>query len=87
MKAVGLQALYNDPARPEVRTYARKLMATAFLPPAEVGGAYNALQLQAPVVPRIEDFNDYFNSKISSHFSIIHFYQGAKLCFGVHLTS
>ncbi|XP_072166773.1 uncharacterized protein [Diadema setosum] len=61
IKAVGLQGLYNDVGQPEVRNYARKLMATAFLPPAEVVGAVNALQMQAPVVARMDDFTDYFN--------------------------
>ena len=54
MGAIGLQALYNDPAEPQTREYARKTMATAFLPPGEVVHAVQALYVQAPVVPRIQ---------------------------------
>ena len=48
MRAIGLQALYYDPAEPQTRDYARKTMATAFLPPGEVVHAVQALQVQAP---------------------------------------
>ncbi|XP_041474641.1 uncharacterized protein LOC121423350 [Lytechinus variegatus] len=71
IKAIGLQALYNDPQDQDTRIFVRKMMATAFLPPGEVVGAVQELRRQAPAVPRIDEFNDYFQDTwIAGHFPV-----------------
>ncbi|XP_072175117.1 uncharacterized protein [Diadema setosum] len=60
VQELGLQGQYNNPEQPETRNFVRKLMASGFLPQAEVIPAVQALAGEAPDVPRMNEFINYF---------------------------
>ncbi len=58
IQQIGLQAAYREDA--DLNRFVRRTAALAFVPPRYVRLAWQAVKLQAPTLPRVEEFVEYF---------------------------
>lgn len=76
----GLQVAYNTNAPPEVRTWVRRLVALALVPPIRIDQGFQAAIANAPNVVGVDNMNDYMRNTYIGPNALFH--RQTWNCFG-----